>query len=535
MNLEKLQDQARALIDENQQIEAIRLVRETTGWGLKESKDYVDALVRAALPTLSPADEAALEQKVKALVQRDEYVDAIKHVRVQTGWDLGNSKAYVDSLTKGGTTGNWVSVASHATDLLDQGMKDKAVEWVTAQAKLDTQEAQDYVDFVLAARSTRSSPDDLEIPAPVVAQVRDLLAQDHKVEAVKLVRILTNWGLRDSKDYIDSVEQTETTVDYTTFSANELLAALELAGRAPDLELVRACLDRREDLTPGLLTMLAKGPDSAWDDEDPRHFRDIHAGLLLCAFRELAALPTFGQVFRDEAREYMLEWFDQDLPVAYGPSAIPMLTELMNDTSTYDYPRYSAMGMLAIIAHNHPEEQETIVGALRAMLPPLTDDGALPPDTEYSELWTWIAYSLLELRDTDSQPQVVALYRASMIDEWVIGNEQEYLASFQQAIRKPPRTYDVLDTYKGLHREAEEEARWEAGAAKRAAQEAQRKAEAARRAEEKQARGEKQVRRRAGRATATPRPATHTQQKVGRNAPCTCGSGRKYKHCCGKR
>ena len=22
--------------------------------------------------------------------------------------------------------------------------------------------------------------------------------------------------------------------------------------------------------------------------------------------------------------------------------------------------------------------------------------------------------------------------------------------------------------------------------------------------------------------------------KVGRNEPCTCGSGKKYKHCCGK-
>ena len=25
-----------------------------------------------------------------------------------------------------------------------------------------------------------------------------------------------------------------------------------------------------------------------------------------------------------------------------------------------------------------------------------------------------------------------------------------------------------------------------------------------------------------------------TVQKVGRNDPCPCGSGKKYKHCCGK-
>ena len=26
----------------------------------------------------------------------------------------------------------------------------------------------------------------------------------------------------------------------------------------------------------------------------------------------------------------------------------------------------------------------------------------------------------------------------------------------------------------------------------------------------------------------------NTQPKIGRNAPCPCGSGRKYKHCCGR-
>ncbi len=205
MNLDKLENQARALIDQNQKIEAIKLVRRATGWGLKESKDYVDALARAALPALSPTDEAALEQKVKALVQQNRYAESVKHVRDRTGWSLGDCKAYVDTLIKGDTI-NWVFVASRASDLLDQGMKDEAVEWLVAQGKLDAQEAQDYVDFVLTAKSTYSSPGSLELPPQVVDQVRDLLARDHKVEAVKLVRILTNWGLRDSKDCVDSLE-----------------------------------------------------------------------------------------------------------------------------------------------------------------------------------------------------------------------------------------------------------------------------------------------------------------------------------------
>jgi preprotein translocase subunit SecA len=35
-------------------------------------------------------------------------------------------------------------------------------------------------------------------------------------------------------------------------------------------------------------------------------------------------------------------------------------------------------------------------------------------------------------------------------------------------------------------------------------------------------------------ATATKSAATRTKKKVGRNEPCPCGSGKKYKRCCGK-
>jgi hypothetical protein len=164
-----------------------------------------------------------------------------------------------------------------------------------------------------------------------VSQVRALLAQGQKVEAIKLVRILTGRGLRESKDYVESLERDETMADYHSLSADELLAALETAGRGPEPDLIRACLERREELTPGLLDMLAEGADPDWDGEDPRVFRDVHAGLLLCAFREPAALPVFDQVFRDPDRESLLEWFDQELPAAYGPAAVPMLMDLMND------------------------------------------------------------------------------------------------------------------------------------------------------------------------------------------------------------
>ena len=35
-------------------------------------------------------------------------------------------------------------------------------------------------------------------------------------------------------------------------------------------------------------------------------------------------------------------------------------------------------------------------------------------------------------------------------------------------------------------------------------------------------------------ATAEQQPFTRDQPKVGRNDPCSCGSGKKYKQCCGR-
>ena len=36
--------QLKALVAQGQKIQAIEMVREQTGWGLKQAKDYVDAL-----------------------------------------------------------------------------------------------------------------------------------------------------------------------------------------------------------------------------------------------------------------------------------------------------------------------------------------------------------------------------------------------------------------------------------------------------------------------------------------------------------
>ena len=315
-------------------------------------------------------------------------------------------------------------------------------------------------------------------------------------------------------------------VDYRSLSADELLTALEQAGRTPDLDLIRTCLERKEELTPGLLEMLAGGVEKDWEPDDPRWYREIHAGLLLIAFREPAALPIFAEIFRDEERENLIEWFSTELP-AYGPAATQMTIDLLNDDSAYEFARIVSTEMLAAIAWHHPDERERILEALRALLPPLAEDGtlALPPGSRRQDIWTWVASALADLRDTVSQPQVFALYKRGLIDDSVMGGLEDYLAKFEPDAHPPLAAsyeYDILKTYEGLHQQAAREAKW--------------RAEAAQRAPTSQPVPTPSVLQTTGVSQPTQRKQrTRSRRKVGRNDPCPCGSGRKYKHCCGKR
>ena len=55
MDSAELRDQVRVLLLERQKLEAIKLVRDETGWRLKKSKEYVDEVERA-MQSFGPGD-----------------------------------------------------------------------------------------------------------------------------------------------------------------------------------------------------------------------------------------------------------------------------------------------------------------------------------------------------------------------------------------------------------------------------------------------------------------------------------------------
>ena len=94
-----------ALVAAGQKIEAIKRLRQRTGSDLKASKEYVDALEAGRLPAplgetrpTQPLDRHDLDGQVRSLLAADQKIAAIKLVREQTGLGLKEAKDYVEAL-----------------------------------------------------------------------------------------------------------------------------------------------------------------------------------------------------------------------------------------------------------------------------------------------------------------------------------------------------------------------------------------------------------------------------------------------------
>ncbi|GAA4363501.1 hypothetical protein GCM10023088_06430 [Actinomadura verrucosospora] len=87
-----------ALVAEGDMIPAVRLIRQATGLGLKEAKDYVDGLKGEAYARTVPAD---VQAKARAMIAEGRWKDAAKFVRQETSLGLRAAKDYVDAVRAG--------------------------------------------------------------------------------------------------------------------------------------------------------------------------------------------------------------------------------------------------------------------------------------------------------------------------------------------------------------------------------------------------------------------------------------------------
>lgn len=158
-------NQIKSLLAHGRIIQAVRLVVERTGWGLKESKDYVDVLEQSSVPgdvrmsKMANEPDKIVANKARQLVTLNKNIEAIQFVHQNTEMDLKEAKDYIDIL----------DLEYSLQDILgDTPLKD------LSRSSLDT-------------------------------KVRELIAKDRKVDAIKLMHRATNMSLSEANKYINTL------------------------------------------------------------------------------------------------------------------------------------------------------------------------------------------------------------------------------------------------------------------------------------------------------------------------------------------
>lgn len=96
--IDQLPANVRAALERGSAIEAIRLLRESQGVGLKEAKEMIDRHQSGVTVSISAsAQQAALPPEVIAALQQGQKIEAIRLLRESTGLGLKDAKDAVES------------------------------------------------------------------------------------------------------------------------------------------------------------------------------------------------------------------------------------------------------------------------------------------------------------------------------------------------------------------------------------------------------------------------------------------------------
>jgi len=183
------------------------------------------------------------------------------------------------------------------------------------------------------------------------------------------------------------------------------------------------------------------------------------------------------------------DWIIESTPTllaAFGENAIERLKECVLDETLDLYIRGSITTALNVIAHQHPDNKEEI----KAFLSKLLDDANDPKFVAY------LTDELLSFKDPNFLPQVRKAFEDGRVDtqiitrydvDWVFNLPEERQSYFKYM--KSPLEHFSRERISYLR---------------------------------KLSYPEKET------------PTKKTQMKIGRNDPCPCGSGKKYKKCCMK-
>jgi len=298
----------------------------------------------------------------------------------------------------------------------------------------------------------------------------------------------------------------------------EVLKSLERNTGVFPKKAVEAAMEMRDEITPELLRILedtiGRASEIVAEDEHGAYFVHLYAMYLLAQFRETRAYPLVVRFARLEegvldalAGEFVTEDLCRVLASVCDGDTGP-IEELIEDENVGEYARGAALNSLLVLVSEGAKSRDEVMAYFKSLFA-----GRL--ERSYSHAWDSLVACATRLHPEEVSGHITAAFEEGLVDEWFISPQNVERAS------KRSKESVLEDLCKGGHTYIENvvaEMEWWAcfKQPKRA--------------------------RLGTKPAARPTPLTELEQhslphravKIGPNAPCPCGSGKKYKKCCGK-
>lgn len=270
-------------------------------------------------------------------------------------------------------------------------------------------------------------------------------------------------------------------------SIDAVLDQLRHAGQHPDRGLLDRVKALGEGVIPRLIAMALDEELLYGPSDDPAVWAPLHAISLLGELRAAEAVTPLLPLFAEDD-----DWLPEALAATCGQiglAALPPLIGLVRNRSTIIGARLAAISGIEKIGAAHPELRNVVTSELVQLL-----DRPLPVTAEDAEVNGFLVSALVNLKAVDTVPAIEHAFKSNRVDSFVISPaEVERELGILMSHRAKPTVPSGP----------------------------------------------------AGHATAAPQRspispitlpgiAARKRERVGRNDRCPCGSGKKYKKCCGR-
>jgi hypothetical protein len=290
----------------------------------------------------------------------------------------------------------------------------------------------------------------------------------------------------------------------------QTLKALEHNNQHYAREAVSEAILRRDEIIPALLKILEDVIEHPESFVDSQRFDHIYAMFLLAQFRETRAYPLLVKMFSapgefafDLVGDTVTEHLGQILASVSGGD-IGGMAALVENEDANEYVRAAGLtGLLTLCACDILSRDE-LMSYFKSLFQKLrrTPDG----------IWSWLANSCADLCPEEVLEELGQAYEEGLPDPGVIGwgEVEEALAMGKEAAMARLRRsrYSLLSD---VHKEMSWWASFRENQRPPVRDDLFLPAE-----------------------YEVVDPIHRTEPKVGRNDPCPCGSGKKYKKCCGR-